>query len=218
MTTSFHTIFAMVLMLATPAYAQYSPLKSLQGYEPSVISEAEAQDLYNSMPTNTFKERSECHQRAHNWVYNFFQSKGLKSMKAFLFFTDRYNLEFDYSWDYHVAPLVAVRKADGTIEEQILDPTFTLMPAGTSAADAKYYDNKPIPISEWIKYFIYPKVDCPVIESYQEFAQYQYKHYCYILKAPMYTYIPDNFRHETEVRTEWREGDLLEMLNGLKRQ
>lgn len=205
-------------MLATPAFAQYSPLKTLKGYDPTVISESDALNLYQSMPIDVFKERSECHQRAHNWAYTFYQTKGLKTMKAFLFFTDRYNLEFDYNWDYHVAPLVAVRKTDGTIEEQVLDPTFTLAPAGTSAEDLKYYDNKPIPIKEWIKYFVYPNVDCPVIESYEELAKYQYRNYCYILKAPMYAYIPDNFKYETEPRTDWREGDLIEMRNGLLRK
>lgn len=194
----------------------YSALKTLGGYEPSVLpSEADALALYKSMPTDIFRAKSQCHQRAHHWAWSFWESRQLKTMKIFLFFTDRYNNEFDYNWDYHVAPLIPVRLADGTVQEQVFDPTFTSMPATEDPANADRYDNKPVSVRDWIQYFVLPDTECPVIENYEDFKNYQTRYYCYVLKAPMYAYIPRNFEKETEVRDDWWEGDLLEMKNSL---
>lgn len=217
----FAAVFALTSVMAqaqTPAQQPYSTLKTLMGYEPSILpSEQEADRLYRLMPTEIFKGKSQCHQRAHYWAYNtFFNQFGLKTMKVYLFFTDRYKREFDYEWGYHVAPLIPVRLADGTIEERVFDPTFTSMPSWESPDNADRYDNKAVPISEWIKYFIYPEVECPVVENYDDYWNYQNRYYCYIMKAPMFNYIPDNFEVESTVRTQWREGDLLEMRHGLK--
>lgn len=228
MTTPFRHILSVVVAVSAgvytlPAGAQapgqpYSTLKTLQGYEPSILgSEADALSLYQSMPTGIFKAKSQCHQRAHHWAYyNFHQARGLKTMKVYLFFTDRYKREFDYEWGYHVAPLIPVRLADGTIEEQVFDPTFTSMPSWEDEENAHRYDNKPVPVSEWIKYFIYPEVECPVVENYNDYWNYQDRYYCYLMKTPMFNYIPDSLETETGPRTGWREGDLLEMRNGLK--
>jgi hypothetical protein len=214
MTTGLQALSASAQIPGQP----YSTLKTLQGYEPSIVgSEAEALALYQSMPTDIFKAKSECHQRAHHWAYyNFNQSHGLKTMKVYLFFTDRYKREFDYVWGYHVAPLIPVRLADGTVEEQVFDPTFTSMPSWEDRANADRYDNKPVPISEWIKYFIYPEVECPVVENFNDYFKYQDRYYCYVMKTPMYNYIPDSLETETQPRASWREGDLLEMRNALK--
>jgi hypothetical protein len=117
---------------------------------------------------------------------------------------------------YHVAPLVAVKQPDGSVQEMVLDPTFVTAPSWISGEEKKFFDNKPIPIQRWTRYFIYPNVECPVVENFSDYFDYQEKHYCYIMKTPMFTYIPENIESETEVRTHWREGDLLQMRKALK--
>lgn len=209
----------------------YSTLKTLAGFQPSVISsEYDAKKIYDSMPTDIFKGRSGCFQRAHNWSYDLNQNRGVKSMKVFLFFTRRYQREFDYDWAYHVAPLIPVRMNDGSIQEMVFDPTFTSRPTWVDASKKDQYDDKPIPVSEWIKYFIYPNVECPLVDNYDDYFNFQDRYYCYIMKAPMYNYIPDNFADDltgksgslnnkdstwfdksTQTRVFWRAGDIEQM-------
>jgi hypothetical protein len=217
----------------------YSSLKTLTGYQPSVLaSEQDAKKVYDSMPTSVFKGSSGCFERAHNWAVELNQYSSIKSMKVFLFFTERYKREFDYEWMYHVAPLIPVKQLDGSIKELVFDPTFTSRPSWVRASEQDKFDNKPIAINEWIKYFISPDVECPVIENYSEYesAGGQEKYYCYIMKAPMFNYIPANFDDDqagltfaakdpknwsffdtaTGTRKDWRDGDLTAMKKGLR--
>lgn len=208
-------VFALASVTVLSAEAQQ--LKTLGNYQPTVVaSESAALSLYNSLPTETFKPSSGCFQRAHNWSFQLSQRNRISSMKVFLFFTERYKREFDYEWMYHVAPLLPVKKADGSVEEMVFDPTFVTAPSWATGAERANFDNKPITIQEWIKYFIHPDVECPVIENYQDYFEYQERYYCYIMKTPMFTYIPVNIEEETEVRTAWRPGDLDQMKKAFK--
>jgi len=198
------------------AHAQ-STLKTLEGYQPTLLpTEGEALSIYQQLPTTPFKGSSGCFQRAHNWAYQLSSQKNIKSMKVFLFFTERYKREFDYEWMYHVAPLIPVQKTDGSVEEMVFDPTFINTPSWADSSDTTKYDNKPISINEWIKYFIFPNVECPVVENYQDYFDFQERYYCYIMKTPMYTYIPANLEEEKEVRTNWWPGDLQQMKKAYK--
>lgn len=213
-----------ILMLSTSLFfgagtltTQAQELKTLSGYQPTVISSNEtAKAIYDSLPTKIFRPSSGCYQRAHHWSFRLNNLQSIKSMKVFLFFTERYKREFDYEWMYHVAPLIPVKQPDGSIEEMVFDPTFVTAPSWTSPEEMKFFDHRPIPIQKWIGYFIFPKVECPVVENYEDYFNYQERYYCYIMKTPMYTYIPENIESENEVRTEWREGDLLQMKKALK--
>lgn len=192
-------------------------LKTLSGFQPTVIpSNNAAEALYRSLQTKEFKASSGCYQRAHNWAFRMSNRLSIKSMKVFLFFTERYKREFDYEWMYHVAPLVPVKQPDGSIQELVLDPTFVTAPSWITSENLQYFDNKPVSIERWTRYFIYPKVECPVVENYSDYFDYQERYYCYVMKTPMYTYIPENVESETEVRTQWREGDLKQMKNAYK--
>lgn len=212
-----------------------SSLTTLTGYQPTTLaSEADALQIYNSLPTDIFKGRSGCFQRAHHWSYNLNRTRGIKSMKVFLFFTARYQREFDYEWAYHVAPLIPVTLADGSVQEMVFDPTFTSRPSWVTADNEARYDSKPIPVSEWIKYFIFPEVECPLVENYQDYYNFQERYYCYTMKAPMYNYIPENFdddqtgasgslnpkdsfwfNKQTKIRSNWRSGDIDQMKKAL---
>lgn len=197
--------------------ANAQTLKTLGNYQPTVLeSESLAQGVYNKLPTANFKGTSGCFQRAHNWAFQLSQRNNIKSMKVFLFFTERYKREFDYEWMYHVAPLIPVKKADGSIEEMVFDPTFLNTPSWATGEETKNYDNKPVSVADWTKYFIFPDVECPVVENYEDYFNYQERYYCYIMKTPMFTYIPANIEEEPAVRTHWREGDLDQMKKAYK--
>ena len=244
MMKSLFTASIVALSILSPAHAQvnladrelpapYSTLRSIQGFQPSLLaSEESAKALYNQMPTSIFTRRSGCYQRAHYWSHEMFNTLGLRSMKVFLFFTNRYRREFDYQWSFHVAPLIPVKLADGTIEERVFDPVFVSPPSWVRPEDVKRYDSRPITIREWARYFIYPKTECPLIETYEEYLNHQELTYCFVMKTPMFTYSPIDFERDRtgksgsigstwydpklQVRTHWRQGDLDNMMKALK--
>jgi hypothetical protein len=211
----------------------YSDLATLAGYEPSLLpSEAAAQKMYNLLPTSVFTRHSGCYQRAHYWSHELSREYDLRSMKVFLFFTERYHREFNYQWGFHVAPLIPTLMNDGHIEDLVFDPVFLSPPSWTRPEDRKNYDQKPVTVAQWSRYFVYPETICPVIHSYQEYIEQQDLAYCFIMKTPMYNYSPLDFdRDESgasgsigsdwydsnlKVRTNWRPGDLDNMEKGLK--
>ena len=57
-----------------------------------------------------------------------------------------------------------------------------------------------------------------VVENYNDYWNFQNRYYCFIIKAPMYNYIPDTLKVnkvETTVRTDWREGDIVRDVHAL---
>ncbi len=215
--------FALILGLITTntktAVAEatdFFNLKTLAGYTSTLIpDERTALTLYRQMPTSGFKPHSECFQRAHVWTYDFFKDYKIKSLKAFLFFTKRYQREFNYDWFYHVAPALFVQTDQGP-SLKVFDPTFISSPDWVNPEQQKLYDNKPLSLQAWAQYFLIPQADCPVIENYTEFEENQETHYCYVMISPMYTYIPANLETEAPARTSWREDDLQQMLKAFK--
>jgi hypothetical protein len=198
----------------------YSTLKTLTNYQPSVLaSEADALTVFKAMPTTIFKSNSQCYQRAEVWATQLFSRFQLTSMKVMILFTARYQREFGYAWDYHIAPLMPVQMNDGSIQDLVFDPTFVT-------------DGKAISIHDWSRYFIYPDVDCLPIDNYADYLNFQDRAYCYVMKVPMYNYIPDNLEYfndpshfqdqnlwynpTTQMRINFRPSDLQDMKNGLK--
>ncbi len=216
----------------------YSSLATLNGFSPSLLANEESANfLYRLLPTNSFATNSWCFQRAHTWSTLLEDHYSIKSMKVFLYFTDRYRREFAYPWYFHTAPVIPTVMKDGSIQELVFDPTFTSPPAWQSSQIKQYYDNKPISIDRWTRYFIYPNTQCKVIDHYQDFVEGQEKYYCYLMKTPMYNYSPTDFvddvadetgasrsgsigsnwfNETTGVRIGWRPGDLNNMKKGLK--
>ena len=208
---------ATLIASAVSLTAQAQSLKTLGDYRSTVLpSEAAAQQIYDDLPTKKFRGSSGCYQRAHNWSFNLWEQQDINSMKVFLFFTERYKREFDYEWMYHVAPLIPVRMNDGSIQELVFDPTFVTAPSWASREQRKSFDNKPVSIDRWIRYFMVSNVECPVVENFNDYFDYQERYYCYLMKTPMFTYIPENIEQETTARTAWREGDLKQMKKAFK--
>ena len=224
------SVRAQVVLANSKLANPYSSLKTLAQYQPSLFaSEESALAAYKLLPTEIFRDKSQCYQRAHVWAHLLDEQFGIKSMKVYLYFTDRYRREFDYSWYFHTAPIIPTLMKDGTIQDLVFDPTFTSTPHGEETAN---YSDKPIPISEWVHYFIYPKAECKTVDNYADFEENQDAYYCYIMKAPMYNFNPNNFKFDSQgkgnlsrdpqydpvhqIRTGWRAEDLANMRDGLK--
>jgi hypothetical protein len=125
-----------------------------------------------------FKERSQCYQRAEYWAHEMDVRWGIKSQKAFLFFTRKYITQYNYDWWFHVAPLVIYN--DGTANyDAVYDKTYG--PGGV------------IPFQEWTKMFVQAQGGiCPVISKYTDYSEHEWESYCYVRKVPMYYYQPKN--------------------------
>lgn len=104
-----------------------------QGYQPTILgSMADAQSLFRS--ERELKHKSQCYERAHVWAREFQQSRGVQSMKVFIFFTKAFRERYTsrvvfwdrpYKWWFHVAPFVYVRDAQAQAErEVVLDREF----------------------------------------------------------------------------------------------
>lgn len=138
-------------------------------FDPSVISEAEAGNVFKRMRRN-YQNVSQCYNRAHIWAYEEFKKSGLKSMKLFLFFTSRYIRNYRYKWWFHVAPMTVSNEGD-----RVLDRRYTSGP--------RTKDN-------WTKNFIYSGRKCPVVNRYSDYRDNQSKEDCYMIPVSMYFWQP----------------------------
>jgi hypothetical protein len=118
----------------------------------------------------------ECFNMAQVRAYEAFKNEGLKSMKMFIFFTDRYLREYRYKWWFHVTPMAYVRGPNGA-EERVLDPEWFDRPVGTKT---------------WTEAFMKNKATCPKIDHYSSYDKHQEENYCYLFPVPMYYFIPDD--------------------------
>ncbi|WP_408097818.1 protein-glutamine glutaminase family protein [Peredibacter sp. HCB2-198] len=65
------------------------------------------EDLYKSMDLSLIKPKdSICSSRAHMWAFDFKKKFEVDSPKIFLFFTRKNNRHGEFTWWYHVAPMV----------------------------------------------------------------------------------------------------------------
>ncbi len=139
-------------------------------YLPSDLGSFEnAQSIFGGLHRR-FKRRSQCYQRAHVWAYSMHANSNIKSMKVFLFFTEKYVRAYNYKWWFHVAPFV---KAAGV--EYVMDRSYT---------------SKPLDMQSWTNEFMKNKAVCPVIRSYSDYSRNEYAAYCFVAKVPMYYYNP----------------------------
>lgn len=159
------------------------------GYEPSVVTENDAVNLFESMNGRT-KKRSQCFNRAHVWAYDLWQRNNVKSMKVFLFFTTKYIREYNFHWWFHVTPFVYVNTKEGIVEKT-LDYSFA---------------EEPLSMQPWIDLFMHDSPNCPEVKKYSEYERNQESKYCYLIKTPMYVWEPNNIEAmETEgkIPTSW---------------
>lgn len=158
-----------------------------QTYSPTVLnSDEEAQMLFNRA-RNMLKD-SQCYMRAHLWSYQWSVISQIKSMKVFMFFTDKFKKDNKskwgkpFKWWFHVAPFVYVRKADGTLKEVVLDREFL---------------DGPVEMETWTNHFMVtsktPNPDkCVDMPEYKQDLYFSnpWNSHCLLRKEPMYVMQP----------------------------
>ena len=142
-------------------------------YDPSVISSSQASTAFRNMRRD-YQNDSQCYNRAHIWAYEEFKRTGLKSMKLFLFFTNRYIRNYRYHWWFHVSPMAMVSEGSSSVE-RVLDRRYTSGP--------RYVKN-------WTDIFIYSRRACPKVSRYSDYRNNQEKEDCYLIPVSMYYWQP----------------------------
>ena len=148
------------------------PRNPMERYTPSSVSESRLYSIWNSM--NAEMDGKDCYRRAHVWAYDMYEYFGVRSMKIFIHYTNKFNRELDgmadmkkrdlrnlidyrtyrmlgynKTWDYHVAPLVQLDNG----EYRVLDKELILAyDAGFPySQDAAWnLQKRPAKIEEWL--------------------------------------------------------------------
>jgi hypothetical protein len=186
---------------AAPAPRSLTEARSM-GFEPTVLaSMADAQRLYDS--ERALEHSSQCHERAMVWAYDMYTSRGVKSMKTVMFFTEQFRSRYGtrsngffgpsfkpYKWWYHTAPFVYVGN-----QEIVLDQEFRPGPEQIDTwtywftTEAARYAGVTPPSLESAK--------CQEITKYSPLANGQPMGYsgqdCLLRKLPMYYMMPASF-------------------------
>jgi hypothetical protein len=143
-------------------------------YTPSVISQAEATNLFNRMNRN-YTRKSECSDRAHVWTYDEFERNSLNGQKAFIFFTDAYIKRTGFKWWFHVAPMYDVQTSGG-VQKMVFD---------------YMYMGRPAPVSEWKNLMVHSKRECVTEFNFNDYnAGADQTQDCYMKFSSMYYHFP----------------------------
>ncbi len=144
-----------------------------QNFTPTILpSYSEARNIFRNQRGRSMRN-SECYHRAHIWSWEAYKNSGVNSMKVFMFFTQKYILENDYEWWFHVSPMVYVKEGNKVVE-YVMDKRFLDGPAL-------------IPI--WTNIFVRGR-SCPEISKYSQYSENQQKESCFLMKFIMHYYQP----------------------------
>lgn len=151
-------------------------------FEPSILSSmSEVQQIFDR--SNPYYKRvSECSDRAHVWAFDEFKRSGIKSMKAFVFFTASYINSVRFKWWFHVAPMYKVNTPEG-IQDIVTDFRYT---------------TRPMSVKEWTDQFVYTKRPCKVTTKFSEYDVNPQTENCYLMFESMHYKIPGEI-HAQEV-------------------
>lgn len=147
-------------------------------YSPSIVGDMHTlHRLYSRMRDN-YQESAQCFNMAHVWAYEEFKRTGLKSMKMFLFFTQKYIKRYRFKWWFHVSPMVLL-KADKQSQMMILDRRYTL---------------GPFDIKSWTDHFMVNLKSCKQVSKFYEYYNHQQSQDCYLIPKNMYYWQPRSIR------------------------
>jgi hypothetical protein len=169
----------------------------IQSFEPTVLeSENGARSFYqNARRPSPWQWSWQCTNIAHVRAFEEFKRTGLKSMKIFLFFSDRYIREYNFKWWFHVTPMTFVRAEHG-ISERIIDKEWT---------------KGPLTYKQWTDLFMKNKAECKKINFYSDYEKHQEEEFCYLLPASMFYWQPKNLEEFERTRKERSEFDMDEV-------
>lgn len=140
----FKYIFVAILALAAvvKSFPNGFIQNERQSVEASVISEKSATDLFNLFKSDKKMAfgfpLDGCYARATEMARMAEQSdvKVAKIYAEGILRVDNVSKQYDkVVWGYHVAPIVGVKKVDGTVEDMVLDPSLF---------------DKPVPVNTWL--------------------------------------------------------------------
>lgn len=146
---------------------------------PTVIpSWNEALRIWNGM-NRSYKQNTECTDRAHVWSYEEWRKHNLYTMKSFLFFTNTYIRAYRYNWWFHVAPYAFVREYGKNVEH-VFDRRYASIPRH---------------FREWTNIFMRSKRACPVT-TYRHYRNNRNgAEHCFVVKSTMYYRLPLHVRN-----------------------
>lgn len=160
--------------------ASLKQLRLNASYEPSVVDVKEAKTIFNRLNSN-YVRGSECSNRAHVWAHEEYTRHGIRSMKAFLFFTSSYIQRNRFKWWFHVAPMLQVRH-QGKVEAFVLDYMF---------------NHEPVSLQEWKDQFVFSRKNCKLDGTFTEYDQRaDQTQDCYLITRPMYYWMPGDLSAE----------------------
>lgn len=186
------------LVLSPANFKEHSEKMFSGDYVPSVLPSYDvARNLFLKMrkPLST---ETECWQRAHVWAYDWRVNENLFTSKIWIFFTRKYLREnTDFTWWFHVAPLVHVN-IDGVIKERVMD---------------QRYGAGPQMIKRWTDTFVRDRANCPVVDAYSNHELNQDAASCFLQKSSMYYLQPSDLEllEKFDVsRDSWVEAEVVD--------
>lgn len=165
-------------------------------FEPSIVSSfIDAEKIFHRMNPH-YKRQSECTDRAHVWAHEEYNFSGIKSLKAFVFFTASYIESVRFKWWFHVAPMYRVNM-NGKLIDMVMDYR---------------YSDRPLTVKEWTDLFVFTKRACKVTKKFSEYNVNPQTENCYLIFESMHYKIPSEifdqerflrFKNETSRYEIW---------------
>lgn len=163
-------------------------------YEPTIVENMDLARTY--FKEARFKDKeSQCFNRAHSWVYEWFIKNTLYSNKTWIFFTRKYIRKYKFEWWFHVSPSIKVLE-QGMPREKIMDIKYTRGPTS---------------LKRWTDIFMQNDADCPMVSTYSDYANYPETGWCYTMRTSMFYYQPfDIESKETwgSIKSNWVDEDV----------
>jgi hypothetical protein len=156
----------------------FHPLDVAENYTPTLVANDQVLNAIFAELNPNWSSDTQCYDKAEVWSYEEFNKRNLHSKKVFLFFTSKYIREFRYQWWFHVSPFVLVNE-NGVTHEKVIDETFLATPTD---------------IDTWTQIFMQPKMPCPSVDHYSDYANHQNESYCYVIKTSMYFWQPKDIQ------------------------
>lgn len=164
--------------------------------QPTVLASHEnANRIFRGM-NRSYKQGTECSDRAHIWAYEEWKKNSLISNKVFLFFTNTYIRRYRFYWWFHVSPYTLVRHDNGQIIEHVLDRKYTSFPTH---------------MKSWTDVFIRSKRTCPV-STYRHYRENKNgPEHCFLVKTSMFYRLPYHVRLMEDrgvIKTRFSQGEV----------
>lgn len=164
-------------------------------YTPTTVASMATAKAYIAESRNSgFTENSQCFNRAHVWVYEWWKRHSLRSQKVFVFWKKEYVRQYDFEWWFHISPYIHVMDSDGVVKERVMDVKWLSRPYG---------------FQEWANYHQPKDVDCKVVQKYSDYANNPYGHDCYFIRTNMFTWQPVDL----ELQEAWGESAFKKAFN-----